>query len=163
MLEQTAAWPWQLKSLASTIILAGFTVAMVWTAHRIPSFTAEKFLMSWYIGIVLAFTAFTWMSPQATVVGLFQPGWVFVVVVGLGLVFGGVANAWMAQSLAAAPNPGMVWAIIGANAPISYLALYWLGKKHPQGFPESDFGWINFVGVIVISVGLVMTMWPKAT
>jgi hypothetical protein len=165
MLSFATDWSWALKSILATLILALMTVGMMYTQKHY-NYGGEKFLFAWYVGIALSFMFFAHLETLVgtnpnnwNMSGLFDPFWVFVAVAVGGFVLGSVANIFLGQAIDAASNPGSVWAIIGANAPLSYVAVYWLAKAYPNDFPVIEFHAVNFAGILLILVGVVMVMY----
>jgi len=160
MLNFAADWSWVTKSIITTLILAGMTIIMMFMQQKY-SYGGERFLFAWSAGFCLAFLMFGYSSESFEVSSLFMPFGAFAFVLIIGLTFGGVANIFLGQAIPAAPNPGAVWAIVASNAALSYVGVYFAAKAFPKSFPPIEFSIMNFTGVIVIIIGVVMVMQPS--
>lgn len=158
MLQFATDWSWVTKTFIAMVFIAPLTILIVFMKYKFEV-SGESFLLAWFTGVGVAFVLFVAASSTMSPRELIQPFMPFLFVVVLGIVFGGVANVFLAQSILAAPNPGLPWAIFSINTPISYLLAYVCARVFANHFPPMEFNWINLGGIIIIVAGLVMVMY----
>ncbi len=151
------SWPWTYKVLLAVMIGAPMSTLVV-LFHKRYGLSAEAFYFAWAIGVIIAFLSFVGLSSTTSLREFVQPAVPFMVVVGLGIFIGGVCNVLMAQAVKAAPNPSLPSAIHSINVPLAYLIAYSLSRLSPNNFPLIKFNWINFGGIFVLIIGLVMVV-----
>jgi len=159
MLQFAESWPWVIKTLIAVGFMTPLSTALVFFNKR--GVSGETFLFAWIVGVSLAFILFAEMSSSISTRDLVKPFIPFLVILVMGVVFGGVANVFLAQSIPAAPNAGLPWAIFSINTPAAYLLAYLTSKVSPSNFPPMEFSWINFGGIIILAIGLVLVMYRR--
>ncbi len=157
MLEFASNWPWAAKAFLAVVLMAPIPVLLVFFEKRF-NLPAEAFFFAWIAGAMLAFVCFAAISPSTSVTALVLPLMPFLLVVALGALLGGISNVMVAQSISAAPNPGIPWAIIAVNTPIAYVLSILAARSMPQQFPAISFSWINLLGILLLVVGIGMAM-----
>lgn len=153
-------WSWVTKSILAVPALVLMTVVMMLVQKKY-GFGGEKFFFAWYIGIVIAFIFFANIEKDMSVAGLFSPLGVFFFVVLFGALVGAIVNVFIGQAIHEAPNPALVWAIIGINTPLSYIIVYKLADWFPDDFSTIEFNAYKFAGIILTVVGTALVMKPS--
>jgi len=160
MLQFAESWSWVVKTLVAVGLMAPLATLMVFFNKRF-GVSGEAFFFAWIVGVGVAFICFAETSSTISTRELVKPLMPFLVVLAMGVLLGGVANVFLAQSIPAAPNPGLPWAIFSINTPLAYLLSYWMSKVSPANFPPVEFSWINFGGIVFLGIGLVMVMYKS--
>lgn len=158
MLQFAENWSWVAKTLVAVAFMAPLTTLVVFFNKRF-GMSSEAFFFAWTAGVSLAFISFAEASSVISTKDLIKPILPFIFILIAGAVFGGVANVFLAQSIPAAPNPGLPWAVFGVSTPLAYLFVYWASKLFPGSFPAVEFSWINFAGIIAVMIGLALVLY----
>ncbi len=158
MLQFAENWSWDIKALVAVGLVFSLPILLIFFGKQY-GMRSEVFLLAWIVGVSVAFIFLTAISETMEIIELVNPFVPFLCVVLFGVILGGVSNILIAQSIAQAPNPGLPWAIFSISTPLAYLLAYALGKVSPTMFPVFEFNWVNFAGVIVLGIGLIMVMY----
>lgn len=162
MLQFAENWSWDLKALVVVGLVFPLPILLTFFGKQY-GMRSEGFLLAWIVGASGAFIFLASISETMEMKELVNPLLPFLCVILFGAILGGVGNILLAQSIGEAPNPGLPWAIFTINTPLAYLLAYALGKIFPVMFPVFEFNWINFAGIIVLGIGLVMVMYRTNT
>jgi len=158
MLEFASAWSWWMKALIAVAFMAPVSILVVFFGKRY-NLSSEAFFLAWLVGSALAFVWFAATSSTIAVASVFRPLGPFLAVVVLGVLLGGIANVLVAQSIPQAPNPALPWGIIAVNTPIAYICAVLFSSLAPRLFPPVSFSAINLLGIFVLVIGIIMTMY----
>ena len=157
MLQFADSWSWVMKALVAVGLMAPLATLITFFNKRF-GLSGEAFFFAWILGVGTAFVCFAKLSSTTNIMDLMKPILPFLIVLVIGIALGGMANVFLAQSISAAPNPALPWAIFSINTPLAYLLSYWLSKIYPSNFPSIEFSWINFGGIVFLGIGLMMVM-----
>ncbi len=160
MLQFAENWSWMLKAFMALSLMVPLSLFMMFFQKKF-GISGETFFFGWFLGVILAFALFAHTSPTMSSSDLFQPLIPFLTVVVLGIVFGGMGNVFLSQSVLQAPNPGLTWAILSIGTPLVYVATVVFGKVFSSSFPPIEFSMVNLIGIVIMSIGLVMVMYQQ--
>lgn len=155
MWEIISSWSWVTKMLIAAILVSPFTTCVAFFSKQF-GIRPGVFLLGWMIGNMLAVSLFVRTSGTASQNAATPSFFLLLIPVIVGFTIGGMANVLYAQSILAASNPGLPPALFSVSTPIAYTLSFCISKIFPNQFPVIEFNWINFAGVIVLILGLVL-------
>ena len=126
----------------------------------------EVFFAYWGLGYSLGLFLFTWIFRTNQVmprISDFAPcWWIILVILLLSMTLGTLANLLMAQAISSAPNPGLPFTIINASGSLVYLFAFVAAAVLPKYFEVGKFSLVNFVGILLVIIGLGLTMFKSS-
>lgn len=103
----------------------------------------------YFLGVAITILA---TSPAFVPTLVAQP-WVVASILGIGLAFGGIANALLFDAVTTAPNPGMPIALCNSTGMLVFLSSLALGYLLPQYFPVVEWSARTFAGIVLVIIG----------
>ena len=141
---------WILKSLIAMVFVSPvpFLVVALRKTHGVsPEITS----VWWFVGVSAAIAGWSFVSGATSPVF----SWSAIVFAGgIGLVVGGVGNAFIFQAFNEAPNPGVPFAIVSANVVLVTIATKPLNTNWPHLFQGTQFSWLQVLGAVFVFVGI---------
>jgi len=126
----------------------------------------EAIIFGWFFGVIVGIVLTSFGMGLIKVDGLLPsdlaPTVPMLVMIFLGVTVGSVANMLLGQAIPISPNPALPFAIVGLASALAYVAAPIAAMTLPRYFDSVHFGWVNFVGMILLalSVGLIMYKTP---
>jgi hypothetical protein len=141
-------WFW--KSVIAMVLF--ITVPFLTSVMKVKSqVEPEVTLVWWMISIGIGVGLWSFFKGQA----LFSTTPILLVG-GLGITVGVLANIFLFQAFTICPNPGIPMAIVSANAIIAVALTKWLAVYFPKYFAYLNFSWVHLAGAVLIVSGIVL-------
>jgi len=143
--------PWLSKSLLSTICIVPGFLAIPFFKFRYG--IDPLVYLVWYFVATAVSIAF-YLAYSGRTAELVPPAAVAVAIVGVGLVFGALANGLLFQAMGLAPNPGLPPVIYATSSMIVFGLSAVLASSFPALFRPvtTDLG--RLAGIVLILAGL---------
>ncbi len=162
MLEFAKEWHWIVKALGGMITFVPFLVLVPILVGKF-GVKIEGVFIVWFCGCFLGFLFWGGISSNP-LISYIPQGWPLIVLFILAFVVGSTGNIFVIQSMnpATCPHPGIALTVVNLGGVVAYLVSFWGHKFFPKNFQPMTFNWVNFTGMILAVVVIVMISYqPK--
>jgi len=143
-------WFWQAVVAMLFLIVIPFLTSVMANQYGVdPKITA----FWWMVGVAIGVGLYSLIRGHADVMFSAKP---VLIVGGLGITIGAIANILLFKSFGNAPNPGMPEAILACNSVIAVLSTKLLVYAMPNYFGHLTFSWTQAAGAILVVSGILI-------
>ena len=150
-------WHWLTRALLSLafVIPAWLSIGFFEKTYQVRG----EVTMIWYfLGTSLGTFALLRLFSLVPATDLIPPFMVLLAIMGIGIVFGSLTNAFLFSSLPDAPNPAIPQAIQGSSAVLVFILSALLAVIFPQYFKAASFNLQQLTGIVLTILGIVLVI-----
>lgn len=147
-------WFWQAFAAMLLLVVVPFLASAMWKNYGIlPEITSLWWMISTGIGIGL----WSFYKGYSNVMFSLKP---ILIVGGIGITLGALANILLFKAFGDAPNPGIPMAIVACNSVIAVIFTKFLSEMMPGYFSHLSFSWPELLGALLVVSGItVFKVW----